>query len=101
MTEFTRRLTFAAVGLSLCVAPVGVVAASPAPSAVQPAVATQTVSPWLALSAMSTNASSYTAAAATAATAAAEGEGGMSSPWPAYVVIGLTVILGIYILAKG
>ena len=100
MTEFTRRLAFTAVGISLCVVPVGAIAASPAPAVVQPVVAAQTVSPWLALSAMTTNASSYSAAAA--ASAAAEDDGsGFSSAWPAYVVIGLTVILGIYIAAKG
>lgn len=102
MMEFTRKLAFAAVGISLCVVPVTTVGASPVTAVSQPVAASQTVSPWLALSAMTTASSSATVAAtAAAATAAQDDEGGYSSPWPAYVVIGLTVILGIYIAAKG
>jgi len=51
---------------------------------------------------MTTNSMTASAAAAATAAAAAEGDGsGGMSPWPAYVIIGLTVVLGIYIATKG
>lgn len=97
MPGFTRKLIIMTAGISLCAVPIGAIAAAPAP-AIQPAAAAQTVNPWLALSAMTTNSS--TASAAASAAAQEEG-GGIPSAWPAWVVIGLTVAFAVYLGVKG
>ena len=96
MSGFGRKITAAAVALSLCAVPTAAIGATP----VAPVVVAQTVAPptssWLTLSAMTTSSSAASAAAAQA------DEGGPGFPPIApLIVILATIAAAIYIAAKG
>jgi len=94
MSGFGRKITAAAVAMSLCAVPTAAIGASPISSAAR--VATTQTSPWLTLSAMTTSSS-----AASAAAAAQSDDGGTGFPPVVPLVIILaTIALGIYILTK-
>lgn len=96
MSAFGRKITAAAIAISLCAVPTAAIGASPSPAAVP--VAAAPTNPWLTLSAMTTSSS-----AATSATATAEQgyDDGLAFP-PAVplVVILATVAMAIYILTR-
>jgi hypothetical protein len=102
MSGFGRKITAAAVAMSLCAVPTAAIAASPAAPVAMPATAvpaSQTAaptSPWLTLSAMTTSSS-----AATAAAAAEDYDDGPG--WPPIaplIVILATIAVAIYIVTK-
>ncbi len=99
MSGLARRLTAAAVALSLCSVSTVAIAAAPAPPiAASPAATTAApTNSWLTLSAMTT--SSSAASSAAAAQYANDGRPGFP-PWPVLAVILATIGLAIYILAK-
>ena len=96
MSSLVRKLTAAAVSMTLIAVPTGAIAASPAPASqptAQQAAAATSANPWLTLSAMTSNSSSAASAAA------AQGEPGMGFPpiLPLAVILG-TIALAIWIL---
>lgn len=97
MSGFGRKITAAAVAMSLCAVPTAAIGAAPSAA---PVAASQSVAapsnPWLTLSAMTTSSS-----AAAAAAAAQNDDGPGFPPIPPLVVILATIAAAIYILAKG
>jgi hypothetical protein len=97
MSGFGRKITSAAIAVSLCTVPTVAIGAAPA----APAAAAQTSTavpenPWLTLSAMTTSSS-----AAVAAAAAQDGRGGPGFPPVApLAVILATIAAMVYILVK-
>ena len=98
MSGLVRKLTAAAVAMSLVTIPTGTIAAVPANTvAAAPVVAAPPANSWLTLSAMTANSSSAAAAAA-----AAQDDGGPGFPPIApLVVILATIGVAIWILVKG
>ena len=94
MSGFGRKITAAAIAVSLCAVPTAAIGAAPSPAA--PPVAAAPTNPWLTLSAMTTSSS-----AATSATAAQGYDGGSGFP-PAVplAVILATIAMAIYILTR-
>lgn len=97
MSAFGRKITAAAVALSLCAVPTAAIAATPAPPAAATRVAATPASSWLALSAMTTSSS----AASTAAAAQDYDDGPGFPPIAPLIVILATIAAAIYIAAKG
>ena len=99
MSSFGRKITGAAIALSLCAVPTAAIAATStraAPAAV-PAAAPAPTNPWLTLSAMTTSSSAATSAAA------AQGyddEGPSFPPVIPLVIILATIAMAIYIVTK-
>jgi ABC-type transport system substrate-binding protein len=100
MLSAVRKLTVAAVCVSLCAASTSAIAAAPVAAASADLAATATsptaVNPWVALSAMS--GSSTAAAAAVAAQDEYVAEGPGFPPLPVLAVILATIGVGIWIL---
>jgi hypothetical protein len=98
MSGLARRLTAAAVALSLCSVSTVAISAVPPPPTAAPSAATTAIpaNPWLTLSAMTTSSS---VASSAAAAQYYDGRPGFP-PWPALAVILATISLAIYILVK-
>ncbi len=98
MSSVMRKLTFAAVSVSICVGSTSAIAAAPvAPATPAPAVAASaTVSPWVALSAMSGSSTAASAALAAQDEYVTEDPG--FPPLPVLAVILATIGVGIWIL---
>jgi CubicO group peptidase (beta-lactamase class C family) len=90
MSGFARKLTAAAIAMSLLAVPTGAIAGAAPPTAAP----TASASPWVKLSAMTSTSSS-------AAAAAVQGEDGPGFPpiAPLVVILG-TIALAVYILTK-
>lgn len=95
MSGFGRKITAAAVAMSLCAVPTAAIGAAPIAPAASAPVAAAPASPWVALSAMTTGSSASSAALA------AQGEGDPGFPPIApLVVILATIAVGVFILVK-
>ena len=98
MKGISSKLTAIAIVTALMAVPTGAIASSPtAPPAMVQQTATPAVNPWLTLSALTT--SSAVTSAAAAATVQDDAYD-TPSPWPAWVIIGLTAALAIWILVQ-
>jgi hypothetical protein len=95
MAGFGRKVTAAAVAMSLCAVPTVAIGATPSASGA-PAAVSATSSSWLTLSAMTSSSSAATAAAA----AQGDGDGSGFPPIAPLVVILATIAAAVYILVK-
>ena len=95
MSGFGRKITAAAIAISLCAVPTAAIGAAPAPAAIVPVSTTAPASPWLTLSAMTGSSSAATAAALRHE----EGHAGFP-PLPVLAVILATIAVAIWILVK-